>query len=188
MISEKQHEANLRNAQHSTGPKTPESKAHVRFNALQHGPRARSTLLPDEDPEEFAQLCADLADDWHPQTRTEALLIEQMAADQWILGRLVNVERAIYYTVVNKAVIDERLVKSVALLDRLSQQKVRLQRSFSKSIRDLEHLQQQHHGAPKDQPPQTKHSAAPPAEYPAPQPEPSLDNPDALSPVSTDTR
>ena len=30
-------EANRRNALHSTGPKTPEGKAHVRLNALKHG-------------------------------------------------------------------------------------------------------------------------------------------------------
>lgn len=65
-----------------------------------------------------------------------------MATDQWVL-RLANVERAIYYTVMTKAIIGARLVRSIARLDWLSQQKVRLQRSFSKSIRGLEHLQQQ---------------------------------------------
>src|ERR1035438_10349479 len=34
VISDKQREANLNNAQHSSGPKTPEGKAAIRFNAL----------------------------------------------------------------------------------------------------------------------------------------------------------
>jgi hypothetical protein len=37
LISEKQHEGNQQNARHSTGPKTPEGKQAVRFNALTWG-------------------------------------------------------------------------------------------------------------------------------------------------------
>src|ERR1700692_1458675 len=71
MATPKQFEANLRNAQQSTGPKTPEGKAAVSMNALRHGLRARSVVLPGEDPTEFHQLCDDLEIEWHPQSRTE---------------------------------------------------------------------------------------------------------------------
>ena len=37
MTSQRKIEANRRNAQKSTGPKTEEGKNKVRFNALQHG-------------------------------------------------------------------------------------------------------------------------------------------------------
>jgi hypothetical protein len=50
LISDKQKEANRQNAQHSTGPVTPEGKAAVRLNALTYGLRARSLLIPGEDP------------------------------------------------------------------------------------------------------------------------------------------
>ena len=43
IISDKQREANRQNAQHSTGPKTTEGKAAIRFNALTYGLRTRST-------------------------------------------------------------------------------------------------------------------------------------------------
>ena len=96
MISAKQLEANRQNAQHSTGPQTPEGKAVVRFNALKHGLRARTTILPFENPDLFNQLYADLVADWNPQTRTEQLHVEQMAIHQWLLIRLTSFERSVY--------------------------------------------------------------------------------------------
>ena len=47
-----QIEANRRNAQRSTGPKTNEGKARVRRNAITHGMTARTIMpvLPQEDP------------------------------------------------------------------------------------------------------------------------------------------
>ena len=53
LVSDKQHEANIRNAQHSTGPKTEEGKAAVRMNALTWGLRAKSFLITGEDPAEY---------------------------------------------------------------------------------------------------------------------------------------
>src|SRR5271157_4344131 len=50
-----QIEANRRNAQMSTGPKTDEGKARVRRNALKHGMAALTIMpvLPQEDPKEL---------------------------------------------------------------------------------------------------------------------------------------
>jgi hypothetical protein len=49
MTSDKQGAANRRNAQKSTGPKTPEGKAAVRLNAMKHGLLSKDVLLPGED-------------------------------------------------------------------------------------------------------------------------------------------
>jgi hypothetical protein len=45
-----QIEANRRNAQNSTGPRTDQGKAVSRFNALKTGIDARSHVIPGEDP------------------------------------------------------------------------------------------------------------------------------------------
>ena len=134
MISKKQIEANRRNAALSTGPRTEEGKAAVRLNALQHGLRARSVLLPGENVEEYHQLCADLEANWQPRNRTEQLLVEQMAVAQWKLARLEVGERSIFV----QGMPAER---QMALLDRFSTQRSRLERSFSKAAHDLEHFQ-----------------------------------------------
>jgi hypothetical protein len=54
MASTKQNEANRRNAQKSSGPKTAEGKAIVSQNATRHGLLAAETLLPDDDRVVFA--------------------------------------------------------------------------------------------------------------------------------------
>ena len=56
MSTEKQIEANRRNAQRSTGPKTPERKARSALNALQHGIRSSLAVIPGESPENFETL------------------------------------------------------------------------------------------------------------------------------------
>ena len=133
MISNKQLEANRRNAALSTGPRTEEGKAAVRLNALQHGLRARSILLPGENVEDYHQLCAGLEADWQPRNRTEQLLVEQMAVAQWKLARLEVGERSIF----EQGMPAE---KQMALLDRFSTQRGRLERSFSQAARDLDHF------------------------------------------------
>ena len=134
MASEKQIAANRRNALLSTGPKTQEGKAAVRLNALRHGLRARSVLLPGEKPEEYSRLCNDLETDWQPRNRTEQLLVEQMAVAQWKLARMEVSERSIFEK-------EMPADKQLALLDRFSVQRGRLERSFSRAVREIEHLQ-----------------------------------------------
>ena len=134
LISNKQLEANRRNALQSTGPITQEGKAAVRLNALRYGLRARSILLPGENDEEYNQLCAGLEAEWNPQSRTEQLMLEQMAVAQWKLARLEVGERSIFAQGMPAE-------KQMALLDRFSTQRSRLERSFSKAAHDLEHFQ-----------------------------------------------
>ena len=51
--SSRRAEANRQNAQKSTGPKTAEGKARSRFNAVKHGMRAATPVLPGEDAAAF---------------------------------------------------------------------------------------------------------------------------------------
>ena len=127
IISDKQQEANRQNAQHSTGPITPEGKAAVRLNALTYGLRAQSTLIPGEDPEEYKQLWDELSAEWQPQTRTERLHLEQMATDQWLLARIARGESQIF-----EAGIE--LKEKFVLLGYASTYRVRLERSFTSAL------------------------------------------------------
>jgi hypothetical protein len=157
MATLKQFEANRRNSQHSTGPKSPEGKAAVRMNALRHGLRARSVVLPGENPEEFSQLCDDLEVEWHPQSRTEQFYLEQMAVSQWKLTRMEVVEVNIFKDT-------DASTKQLPMLDRLWQAECRLERSYSRAQRELERLQKSR----RSPDPAPEEPAAAPAAEPQP--------------------
>src|SRR5256885_15587050 len=134
MATLKQIEANRRNAVLSTGPKTPEGKAAVRLNALRHGLRARTVVLPGEKSEAFQQLCDDLEAEWQPQTPTEQLYVEQMAVSQWKLRRMdIGEARLLGQQFGAK--------NQIHLLDRLLQADARLERDFTRANRELYRLQ-----------------------------------------------
>jgi hypothetical protein len=165
MATLKQFEANRRNAQKSAGPKTPEGKAAVSMNALRHGLRARTVVLPGEDPTEFHQLCNDLESEWTPQSRTEQFYVEQMAVSQWKLTRMEVVEVNIFK--------DTDAKSQLSRLDCLWQAECRLERSYARAQRELERLQKS-----RPQPIQ-------PPEDPAPAPAAEAEVGQAVSPVQS---
>ena len=83
MISEKQLEANRRNAQHSTGPKTDEGKQHSSRNNLRHGLTGQISLLPTEDREAHGAFCNELSDSLKPETPMERQFAQSVAEDSW---------------------------------------------------------------------------------------------------------
>src|SRR5260370_8473969 len=56
MSTDRQIEANRLNAQHSTGPSTPEGRAAVRLNGLKYGLYPETPILPRADPPQFQAL------------------------------------------------------------------------------------------------------------------------------------
>jgi hypothetical protein len=152
MATLKQFEANRRNSQKSTGPKTPEGKSAVSMNALRHGLRARSVLLPGEDPTEFHQLCNDLESEWLPQSRTEHFYLEQMAVSQWKLIRMEVGEAGIFADV-------EGSKTQLPLLDRFWQAECRMERSYARAQHELERLQKSR-PSPPPEPEQPAQAAA----------------------------
>ena len=99
LISEKQHEANRQNAQHSSGPMTEEGKPAIRFNALTFGLRTRATVLQTENVADYYRLCNELDAEWQPQTRTERCYVETMVTSQWLLARVARSEQKVYMEV-----------------------------------------------------------------------------------------
>ena len=96
MASDKQIRANRRNAQRSTGPKTPEGKDAVRLNATKHGLRSQEVLLPGEDADALKKLDENLRAELQPVGELENLLVDGIVAAHWRLRRLRRVEAGIF--------------------------------------------------------------------------------------------
>ncbi len=65
-------EINRNNAQMSTGPRSAPGKQKVKFNALKHGLRAKSILLPGEDQTAYSARLDAWTIDLDPATRSSA--------------------------------------------------------------------------------------------------------------------
>jgi hypothetical protein len=76
---------------------TPDNKGNyeaVRYNAMKHGILSRLTVLPHEDPDEFAGLLAALVHEHQPAGLTEAHLVEELASIIWRKRRVLQAEYA----------------------------------------------------------------------------------------------
>jgi hypothetical protein len=96
MSSEHRSEINRANAQHSTGPRSAEGKARTRLNAVRHGLRSKSVLMPGENPEEYYELKTKMLAEWKPQGTTEEFQVEQMLQNQWRLRRIALMEQDLF--------------------------------------------------------------------------------------------
>jgi hypothetical protein len=160
LISEKQHQANRENAQHSSGPKTPAGKEAIRFNALTYGLRTRASILPDENAAEYSQLWDELEADWQPKTRTERCYLETMVTSQWLLKRVAESEQKIYVFIA----FGEQQFKMLAYV---AKHRAQLERSFRTAIADMKQSQKERN-AQRPQPlEQAEKAAQPPAHQPA---------------------
>ena len=92
MATEKQLEANRRNAQKSTGPRTIEGKSNSSRNNLRHGLTGQISLLPTEDREAHDTFCNELIDSFNPETPMENQLAQSIAEDSWRLNRARAIE------------------------------------------------------------------------------------------------
>lgn len=96
MTTQKQTDANRKNAALSTGPHTEEGKTVVSRNALKHGVFAREVVISAgdgrENEDEYQALLAGLQGDLCPAGQIEHLLVEKIAVNYWRLRRLVRYE------------------------------------------------------------------------------------------------
>jgi hypothetical protein len=88
MATPRQIEANRRNAQKSTGPRTKEGKERSRFNGVKHGMTATFDILPGEDAEAYRERLDAFMADFKPRDAFERELVEQIVQASWLLDRV----------------------------------------------------------------------------------------------------
>ena len=82
-ISAAKLEANRRNAKKSTGPRTDEGKECSKFNALKHGLRAETLVLPDEDPQDLEDRRAAWTASLAPLSELEQRAVDDAVIYSW---------------------------------------------------------------------------------------------------------
>jgi hypothetical protein len=181
-ISDKLHESNRRNAQHSTGPKSPEGKKAASLNAVTYGLRTRSLLIAGENIADYWRLWDSLENEWQPETPTERLYLEQMSTCQWLLARMATSENRIYEAGLP-------LQAQFDLLDRVARHCTRLERSFTTAMHELKQLQKERRAKQAVEARHTKPSAPAPAPHPScVMSEGTEDHPVFCAPATTDSR
>jgi hypothetical protein len=153
MLSQRQLDANRRNAQFSTGPRTPEGRAVVGLNALRHGLSAQITVLPNENPEEFQELLDAFLAEYQPAGPTETLLVEQMAMASWRLRRMRALETGLFSIRMSQLSRDEKSpdldprsrafaydASGSRSIESLSRYETRIERSFYRALHELDRL------------------------------------------------
>ena len=97
MTTQKQIEANRRNAQSSTGPKTEAGKAASSANAISHGlTAAGDVLLQDESADAFEELQRDMLADLAPQDALQGMLARRIVQLLWRLDRAARLEAELF--------------------------------------------------------------------------------------------
>ncbi len=96
MTSSAQLEANILNAQKSTGPITVNGKHRTRLNAYRHGLTGQIHLLTADEHQAFDKHCTGIRESLQPVGALEIELAQSIADDHWRLKRARAIETGIF--------------------------------------------------------------------------------------------
>jgi len=167
MATLSQIEANRRNAQNSTGPRTPEGKAASSMNALKTGIDAESSVIPGEDAAALAALTERFHQDCQPQTEIESLLVDNIVRAAWRLRRFDRIDAEILIYIMEDTNYPSPNGPIGMAFHQSSTTQSRLQRRINdtsrlqrEAIKDLQRLQAER-PQPQPQPPAAQPVAQP---------------------------
>jgi len=103
MVTEKQINANRKNAQKSTGPKTAEGKAAVSQNAVKHG-LFTDSLIRGENPAVYEAFHDEMLADLAPAGAVETMLAERVISLWWRLRRAERMQNQALDDMIEKCV------------------------------------------------------------------------------------
>jgi hypothetical protein len=96
MSTDRQIEANQRNARESSGPRTVAGKSRAAENALKHGLVGRHIVLPNENARKYNAFRAGIFLSLDPEGDLESFLADTIVAHAWRLRRIPMLEAAVH--------------------------------------------------------------------------------------------
>jgi hypothetical protein len=160
MSSQLQIEANRRNSQKSTGPRTAAGKTISSQNSLGSGIYAESETIRDENAPDLEALAASYYDRFHPDAPEQRYLVDVLVHSEWTLRRLRRAEAQLWEQ--NTDWSQSSLVENLHPLGRalnydgskvfarLQHRITATQRNYERSLKELLRLQSDR---PTSQPP-----------------------------------
>ena len=150
MATQAQIEANRRNSQKSTGPRSAEGKAVSRFNALQSGIHAKSQVIPGENAGELEALAADYQEEFQPETPLERFLVDSLICADWQLRRLRRIEAQLWQRELEEgADLAEAYTRNAAFA-RLHRRMDAAERSYYRALKEMQQIIQKAEGAAEE--------------------------------------
>jgi hypothetical protein len=158
VTSDLQIEANRRNAQLSTGPRTERGRRISSMNALRHGLTAQHVTVFDETEKDFRRFHRGLTRVLQPKGAMEAELCERVIICAWRLRRVYRIETGMFSkarkswapggptmaTDIDTAYT--RLSSQHDDIAKLSRYEASIERSLRRALLDLERRQAQRKG------------------------------------------
>ena len=171
-----QIQANRRNSQNSTGPRSAEGKAVSSMNALKSGIDAKASVIRGEKAANLETLKSEYYDRFHPTTPEQRMLLDILIDSEWLLRRFRAAEAELWdagsepvLRDVVKHPLGVSLQRGCVTFTRLQRRIDTAQRNYRTALQDLKRLQAE----PAPEPaPALSPEPAPQSQTPIPQNQP----------------
>ncbi|HEY2013368.1 MAG TPA: hypothetical protein VGH38_07695, partial [Bryobacteraceae bacterium] len=173
MSTQKQTDANRRNARHSTGPRSEAGRARAAMNALKSGLHAQSMILPGENPAELQNLIGEYHDYHAPHSPEARAYCDKLAHGEWLSRRFGKIEVKLFVYEIEgisrpspDSILGQAYVRCGHHLSRLQRRMDSVDREYHRDLNMLRLLEAEDDAAFEDPVP------APTPAFPNPQPPP----------------
>ena len=139
-----QIEANRKNAQKCTGPRTPEGKAVSSQNALKTGLDANSELLRFESKADYEALTTEYYARFHPTLPEQRFLVDTLIKSEWLSRRYMTIDAAVFERELNttqSTSLGLVFIRSSQTFARVDRRINSAQRNFQQALKQLLQLQ-----------------------------------------------
>jgi hypothetical protein len=171
MPTSAQFTANRQNAQHSTGPRTPEGRARSSRNAVRLGLFSTNNCVQPHETEEYETLVIALWNDMRPQSPLQELFATEVARATWRLRRCAEVEATLAEKTTGDPMLDNDLLRTQTAVDRARSQSHGIILRSLAEIRRLQQTETRNEPAKSENKAPTKRTESPAPSVPRSEPE-----------------
>jgi hypothetical protein len=171
MATDRQIEANRKNAQKCTGPRTEAGKEKSSQNALKTGLDAKSEVLRFESRPDYEALIAEFYARYHPTVPEDRALVDMLIRSEWLSRRYTAIDTAIWeheFFKSGETSLGATFLKSQEAFERVGRRINWAQRNYQLALKQLLEIRAKRAAEPEEpaaEPPNPEPEAAtPPAE------------------------